>query len=107
MVKENQEYPDQKNEREIHSRKSDGELLGDNETGVNYLYTHVIEDIRKLSTSVKSIVNPLRRARKDDFIQNGVIAMDVIKQVRKRLQRDGFQTVNHPDPPSYFEVKWP
>lgn len=108
MVKENQEYPDQKNEREIHTRQSDGELIGDNQSGINYLYTHIIEDIRKLSpTGVKSIANPLRRARKDDFITDGVVNTAIIMEVRKRLQRDGFQTVSHPDYPSYFEVKWP
>jgi hypothetical protein len=106
MVKDFQEYPEQPNEQEVHTRQSDGELLSD-EPSEDYLYTHVLERIRKASpTNVKSIVNPLVQAERSSFVNKGVPDTGKLKRLRKRLQRDGFQTVNHPDWPSFFEVKW-
>lgn len=107
MVKENQQYPDQRDEGEVHKRQSDGELLSD-QPGENYLYTHVIEQIRKLSPGgIKILVNPLLKAERTSFFVGSVPDTGVIMDLRRRLQREGLQTQQHPDFPSYFLVRWP
>lgn len=112
MSKEFQEFPDQRRERDVHDKKGDGEFLSD-EPGEDYLFTHVMEQIRKQSAvpgAAKIIENPLKQAERTSFsvdgTANGPPSTQIIRRLRRRLQREGFATRNHPDFPSYFEVRW-
>ena len=100
------EYPDQRRERDVHKRQSADELLS-NDPGDNLLYTQVIEQIRKLSPSgVKILVNPLKQVDKTTFFVAGLPSEAILKRLKRRLQRDGFEIRSHSDFPSYFEVRW-
>ena len=75
MAKDHQEFPDQRRERDVHDKKGDGEFLSD-EPGPDYLFTHVMEQIRKQSAvagAAKIIENPLKQAERTSFFVNGLL----------------------------------